>query len=198
MIRRGLCLVIAAPSGCGKTTIMERLLAEDQGLVRSISATTRAPRSNEAEGIHYYFKTQADFDGLVATGGMLEHATVFGRSYGIPREPVDDALARGLDVTFVIDWQGYHTLRARLPGDVVGIFLLPPSLSVLESRLRRRGDGMDLIASRMAEADAELAHATEFDHRVTNDDLETALADVRDILAAARGVRLSMAGTRVA
>ncbi len=185
--RRGVCLVVAAPSGAGKSTITRALLATEPEASLSISVTTRFPRPGEQDGIHYHFRTQAGFDAMVAEGAMLEWATVFGRSYGTPRAPVERALAAGRDVVFDIDWQGFRQLREALPGDVVGAFILPPSYAALEARLRGRGgDPPEEIARRMAAARSEIAHWAEFDHVLVNRDLDAAVADVRGILRAAR------------
>ncbi len=186
MSRRGLCLVLAAPSGAGKTTLSRRLLAADPAIALSISATTRAPRAGEREGEHYFFKTDAQFAAMVAAGAFLEHATVFGRSYGTPRAPVAARLQAGQDVLFDIDWQGFRQIRAALPGDVVGVFIRPPSLAALRERLQGRGDAAEDVARRMAAAQSEWAHQSEFDYIVRNDDLEQALGDVLAILRAAR------------
>ena len=184
--RRGLCLVVAAPSGAGKTSLTRALLAEDARLSLSISITTRAPRADEVDGTHYHFRDQAGFDALVAAGGFLEYAHVFERSYGSPRAPVERELAAGRDVLFDIDWQGHRQMRAALADDVVGLFILPPSRAALEARLHARGDPADAVAKRMAAADAEMSHAGEFHHVIVNDDFETALADMRAVLRAAR------------
>lgn len=185
--RRGVCLVVSAPSGTGKSSIVESLMRLEPELTASVSATTRTARPGERDGEHYHFTDQAGFDRMVAAGAMLEHATVFGRSYGTPRAPVAAALAAGRDVAFDIDWQGHRLLRAALPGDVVSVFLLPPSMSALESRLRARGsDGEAEIARRMEAARAEIAHWAEFDHVVVNRTFEPALAEVRAVLLAAR------------
>ncbi|MGC8478191.1 MAG: guanylate kinase [Acetobacteraceae bacterium] len=194
--RRGLCLVLAAPSGAGKTTIARRLLAATPDLALSVSVTTRAPRPGERDGIDYHFRDPAAFDALVAAGGMLEWARVLGRDcYGTPRAPVEAALAAGRDMLFDIDWQGYRSLRAALPGDVVGVFVLPPSRDALAARLAGRGgDSAAEIARRMARADAEIAHAGEFDHVIVNDDLETAVAAVAAVLAAARSATARLSG----
>lgn len=185
--RRGVCLVVAAPSGAGKSTITRALLESEPQLSLSVSATTRPPRPGEREGDHYFFRTPAAFDAMIQAGDLLEWAEVFDRRYGTPRAPVEQALAEGRDVAFDIDWQGYRHLRAALPGDVVGVFILPPSLAVLEARLRSRGsDAAAEIGRRMQAARAEIAHWHEFDHVIINDDLERAIAAVRSVLHAAR------------
>jgi len=185
--RRGVCLVVAAPSGAGKSTITRALLATEPALSLSISATTRPPRPGEQDGEHYHFQTPASFQALVDSGAMLEWAEVFGRRYGTPRVPVEAALAQGRDVVFDIDWQGHAQLHAALPGDVVGVFVLPPSLPALEQRLRgRASDPEPEIAQRMQAARSEIAHWAEFDHIVVNRRLEDAVADIRAILHAAR------------
>ncbi len=186
-LRRGLCLVIAAPSGGGKSTIANALRASDQDLAHSISATTRAPRPGEVDGVHYFFRSDAEFRAMAAGGDLVEWAHVFGRSYGTPRAPVEAALAGGRDMVFDIDWQGHRQLRAALPGDVVGVFILPPSLSVLESRLRGRGqDDEAEIRRRMDAAFDECSHWEEFDHVVVNENLDRAIAETRAVLVAAR------------
>ena len=185
--RRGVCLVIAAPSGAGKTAITRALLAQENELMVSVSATTRAPRAGERDGVDYHFRDRAAFDAMVAEGALLEWAEVFGRFYGTPRAPVVDTLGRGRDMVFDIDWQGFRHLRAALPGDVTGVFILPPSLPALEARLRARGgDDPAEIARRMAKARDEIGHWAEFDHVVVNDDFEQAVAAVRAVLHAAR------------
>lgn len=188
--RRGLCLVLAAAPGVGKTSISRALLGLEPELALSVSATTRAPRPGEEEGVHYFFKTPEQFAGMVEAGGFIEHASFLGRSYGTPRAPVEQALAAGRDVLFDIEWQGHRLLREALPADVVGIFLLPPSLPELERRLRSRGqDGEEEIARRVAAARDEISHWDEFDHVLVNDDFEQTLEAVRTILHAARGER---------
>jgi guanylate kinase len=184
--RRGLCLVLAAPSGAGKTSLSRALLAEDAQLSLSVSVTTRAPRLGEVEGKHYYFVDQQKFDAMVANNSLLEHAHVFGRSYGTPRAPVETVLGQGADVLFDIDWQGYRQLGAALPEDVVGVFIRPPSLRALAARLAQRGDRPEQIEERMAHAEAEMSHAHEFDFLVENNEFATALEDLRAILRACR------------
>jgi guanylate kinase len=189
IVRRGVCLVLSAPSGAGKTAIAEALLASEPELRNSVSVTTRAPRSGEVDGKHYYFRDQAMFERMVAGGELLEWARVLAgqHCYGTPRAPVEQALRGGKDMVFDIDWQGYRQLRAALPDDVVGVFILPPSLASLETRLRRRsGEDEQEIARRMQLARDEISHWSEFDHVVVNDDLAEAIGAVRAILCAAR------------
>ena len=185
--RRGLCLVLAAPSGGGKSSIARRLLEQDEQLVLSVSVTTRAPRPGEQDGVHYFFRDQAAFMAMAESGGLLEWAQKFGRCYGTPRDHVERALAAGRDVLFDIDWQGFRQLRAALLEDVVGVFVLPPSLAALSARLRHRGgDDAAEISRRMAEARDEINHWREFDHVVVNHALDDAVTDVQAILAAGR------------
>jgi guanylate kinase len=179
-------LVLAAPSGAGKTTLSRALLEQDDQLALSVSVTTRERRPGEKEGKHYFFITQERFDEMVERGELLEYARVFGRSYGTPRAPVVEALMEGQDVMFDIDWQGFRQLRASLGRDVVGVFIKPPSLEVLHNRLVKRGDTPEQVEHRMKHADAEISHAGEFDYIVENHDLDVALADIRAILRASR------------
>jgi guanylate kinase len=182
--------VLAAPSGAGKTSLSRALLAADAGLSLSVSVTTRAPRAGEVEGQHYYFIDQTQFDSMVAAGALLEHAYVFGRSYGTPRAPVEAALSTGRDVLFDIDWQGFRQLKAALPADVVGVFIKPPSLAALRERLVARGDAEADIARRMAHAQADMAHAEEFDFVVENGEFEQALKELKAILSERRLLKL--------
>lgn len=188
--RRGICLVLSAPSGAGKTAIADALAASEPDLRRSVSVTTRPPRSGEIDGVHYHFHTRESFRTLIDADQLLEWAQVLGRfCYGTPRAPVEAALAAGLDMVFDLDWQGHRQLRTALAGDVVGVFILPPDLATLETRLRARagaGDETAEIARRMGLAHAEISHWAEFDHIVINDDLAAAVESVRAILHAAR------------
>jgi guanylate kinase len=187
---RGLCLVLAAPSGAGKSSVAAALLRDDPRLTLSVSVTTRAPRPGEIDGVHYHFVTPERFRDMAASGDLLEWAEVFGRGYGSPRAPVEAALGAGRDVLFDIDWQGFRQLRAALPGDVVGVFLLPPSMAELEARLRGRGtDGEAEIARRMAAARDEQSHAGEFDHRIVNASFADTVSEVKRWLEQVRAAR---------
>jgi guanylate kinase len=194
--RRGVCLVLAAPSGAGKTAIADALLASEPDLRRSVSITTRPPRPTESDAVHYHFCDQAAFDRMVAASDLLEWARVLSRHcYGTPRAPVEQALGAGNDMVFDIDWQGHRQLRAALPGDVVGVFILPPTMAALEGRLRSRsGEDAAEIARRMQLACDEISHWHEFDHVVVNDDFDRAVAAVRAVLHAARSVTVRQTG----
>jgi guanylate kinase len=188
--RRGVCLVLASAPGVGKTSVSRALLEMEPELALSISATTRPRRPGELEGVHYFFKTPAEFDAMVEAGALLEHARFLDRAYGTPRAPVEAALAAGRDVLFDIEWQGHRLLRAALPEDVVGVHLLPPSLAELERRLRGRAQESEAeIARRLAIARDEIAHWQDFDHVLVNRDFDRTVAEVRAILHAARSRR---------
>ncbi len=194
-VRRGVCLVLAAPSGAGKSSVSRALLGSEPALSLSVSATTRAPRPGEVDGDHYFFRSREEFAAMVAGQKMLEHAEVFGRHYGTPRAPVEQALAEGRDVLFDIDWQGHLQLRAALPGDVAGVFLLPPSFAELRRRLVARGqDSAEEIDRRMGAAHAEVAHWADFDHLLLNQDFAATVEDVRAVLHAARSARHRQVG----
>ena len=186
--RRGLLIILSSPSGAGKSTLSRRLLEFDREVRFSISATTRPPRPGEQEGREYFFRSRREFEAMVAAGGMLEHAEVFGHLYGTPRAPVEAAVAAGHDVLFDVDWQGGQQIRNSVLGkDVVSIFVLPPSIAELERRLRTRAQDSDaVIAGRMAKSEAEISHWAEYDYVLINDDLDRAEADLRTILAAER------------
>jgi len=185
--RRGILFVLSSPSGAGKTTIARRLLELEPGTRMSVSATTRPKRPDELDGRDYLFVSQAKFDQMAAQGGFLEHAEVFGHSYGTPRDQVEEMLADGFDVIFDIDWQGAQQLAQAVPQDVVRVFVLPPSLSELESRLMRRAqDSAEVVAARMAKAVDELSHYGEYDHIVINRALDDSVAVARAILNAER------------
>jgi guanylate kinase len=187
VMRRGLMLVLSSPSGAGKTTLSRRLLEVDPSVALSISVTTRAKRSGEIDGRDYHFIDKPRFNQMVKNGDLLEWAEVFGNLYGTPRNPVETALAAGNDILFDIDWQGTQQLREKVRGDMASIFVLPPSITELERRLRQRAqDDEPVIKTRMAKAADELSHWAEYDYVVINDEIERAFADVRTILAAER------------
>ncbi len=179
---QGRLFILSAPSGGGKTTLAEALIAASPRIARSVSHTTRAPRPGERDGVDYFFVDAPTFERMVAAGEFLEHATVFGNRYGTSRRAVEALLAQGRDVLLTIDWQGARSVRALMPG-AVSVFIVPPSLAELEKRLRARGqDSEEVIARRMAQAREEVSHHPEFDHVVVNDVFEQALADLAAII----------------
>ncbi|MCA3278435.1 MAG: guanylate kinase [Roseomonas sp.] len=195
MKRRGLCLVIAAPPGAGKTSVSRALLDSEAELALSVSVTTRAPRPGEQDGVHYHFRDMEEYQAMIARGDLLEHAMFLGRGYGTPRAPVEAALAEGRDVLFDIEWQGHRQLKTSMAADVVSIFLLPPSMAELEHRLQLRGQDSDVeIVKRMAAAREEITHWDEFDHVLINQDFEATVAAARAVLHAARSARTRQPG----
>ena len=193
--RRGLMLVLSSPSGSGKTTLSRKLLAGDDGITLSVSATTRPPRSGEVDGVDYSFVTPERFAAMVEAGELLEWATVFGNRYGTPRAPVEAALQAGRDVLFDIDWQGTQQLREASAADVVSVFILPPGIAELERRLHTRAaDTAEVIAGRMARARDEIGHWAEYDYVLVNEDVDACLADIRAILQAERLARERQVG----
>ncbi|CAM3819211.1 guanylate kinase [Litorimonas haliclonae] len=185
--RRGLMIVLSSPSGAGKTTLTRRLLAENENMTMSVSATTRAPRPGETDGKDYYFMSKTQFSDMVAKDDFLEHAKVFDNFYGTPRGPVETALENGGDVVFDIDWQGAQQLAEAAANDLVKIFILPPNMQELESRLRSRAQDSDtVIAKRMSKAETEISHWPEYDYVIVNEDVETAMSELRAIVAAER------------
>jgi guanylate kinase len=185
--RRGFLLVLSSPSGAGKTTITRRLVAAELGLALSVSVTTRPPREGEVEGRDYCFIDRRRFDEMVAQGELLEHATVFGHSYGTPRRSIEEALAAGRDVVGDVDWQGAQQLTESVPHDLVSVFVLPPSLAALETRLSARAqDSAAVVASRMAKSAEEMSHWSEYDYVIVNSDVDESVAQVRAIVTAER------------
>jgi len=185
--RRGLMLVLSSPSGAGKTTLSRRLLKEDAGVTLSVSVTTRKMRPGEIDGRDYHFIDRKRFDELVDKDGLLEWAEVFDNYYGTPIAPVMAALAAGRDVLFDIDWQGTQQLSEKARGDLVSVFILPPSIPELERRLHERAqDDYETIHRRMAKAADEMSHWAEYDYIVINRDLDRAFSEVKAILAAER------------
>jgi guanylate kinase len=197
LARRGVCLVLSAPSGAGKTAIADALVGSEPMLERSISVTTRGRRPAEIDGVHYHFLTEDGFQRALRDDTLLEWARVLQgtHAYGTPRAPVEKALAEGRDVVFDIDWQGHRQLREKLPADVVSVFVLPPNIMALRSRLvGRAGDRGEEIERRMRVARDEIRHWVDFDHVVVNEDLQTATETVRAVLHSARSVTSRMIG----
>ncbi len=185
--RRGLLLVMSSPSGAGKTTLSRALLASDHHIRMSISVTTRPPRPGELDGKDYLFISKERFFEMRDNDELLEWAEVFGNLYGTPRLPVEDALAKGRDVLFDIDWQGTQQLEQAMGEDLVRIFILPPSTDDLRDRLIKRAqDSALVVAKRMAEASREMSHWAEYDYVIVNDDVAAASAEITAILTAER------------
>lgn len=182
----GTLLIVAAPSGAGKTSLVRDLIAADPQIKLSVSYTTRAPRPGELHGVHYHFVDVATFQTLIAEDAFLEWAEVHGNFYGTARARVLEELTHDFDVLLEIDWQGARQVRARFP-QARSIFILPPSKETLLERLRSRGqDSESVIAERIANARAEMLHCDEFDFLLVNEDFERALTDLRTVVAAAR------------
>ena len=186
--RRGLMLVLASPPGGGKTSISREIAKRDSHTAISVSATTRKRRPGEEEGKHYFFVDREKFEGMVATGDMLEYALVYnGQMYGTPKAPVEAALAEGRDVLFDVDWQGNRSLSATAHDDVVSIFILPPTWQDLEARPHSRAqDSEDEIRKRMAKAKDEIKHYKEFQYIIVNYDFEESVQRVQAILEGER------------
>ncbi len=185
--RRGLMLIISSPSGAGKTSLTRALLEQVAGLAMSVSVTTRPRRPSEADGVHYHFTLRRDFERMRAGGDLLEWAEVHGNLYGTPRAPVEAALAQGRDVLFDIDVQGTLQLYKTMRTDIGSVFILPPSISEMKSRLRRRAeDDEATIRRRLSTAAAELAHWADYDYLIINEDFDAALSELRAILLAER------------
>lgn len=193
--RRGLMLTLSSPSGAGKTTLSRRLLAAEANLMMSVSATTRPMRPGEMEGRDYFFIDHETFERQIDAGEFLEYARVFGNIYGTPRKPVEDWLAEGRDVLFDVDWQGAQQLRQAMREDMASVFILPPSIDALRQRLTKRGqDAAEVVAKRMAQAEAEISHWAEYDYVIVNDDLEASETALKSILWAERHRRMRQTG----
>jgi guanylate kinase len=187
MKRRGLMLVVSSPSGAGKTTLSRGLLGAEREIVMSVSMTTRRARPGEIEGKDYFFVDEVTFNLMVNRREFLEHAKVFDHYYGTPSKPVLAALESGRDVLFDIDWQGTQQLAQSARGDLVSVFILPPSTAELERRLKRRAqDSAQVVARRMSKAADEMSHWAEYDYVIVNHDVEASLAQLRAVLTAER------------
>ncbi len=182
----GTLYIVSAASGAGKTTLVKALVESTEDIVVSVSSTTRPKRPGEEDGVHYHFVSPEQFNTMLEQGEFLEHARVFDNQYGTSRSWVDERLAAGLDVILEIDWQGARQVRVR-HDENTSIFVLPPSRTELERRLRERGqDSEEIIGRRMRDAVAEMSHCNEFDYIVVNDEFDTALADLTSIVQAQR------------
>lgn len=188
LMAQGTLYIVSAPSGAGKSSLIQALL-KTQPLYDtqvSVSHTTRAPRPGEVHGEHYFFVNHDEFRSMIGENAFLEHAEVFGNYYGTSRKAIEQVLATGVDVFLDIDWQGAQQIRKSMPG-ARSIFILPPSKDELDRRLRGRGqDSEEVIAKRMAQAVAEMSHYAEYDYLIVNDDFDTALSDLKNIIRAER------------
>lgn len=195
LARRGLLFILSSPSGAGKSTIARMLLEADDQIALSVSVTTRPPRPGEVDGKDYHFIDEAEFHRLVEENALLEWAKVFGHYYGTPKAQVKQGLREGQDFLFDIDWQGTQQLYQRAEGDVVRVFILPPSLDELHRRLRSRNtDSEEVIAGRMARAQDEISHWDGYDFVVINDNVTSCFEKVRQILNSERMRRARQTG----
>jgi guanylate kinase len=193
--RRGLMFILSSPSGAGKTTLSRMLLARDPEIRLSVSATTRPPRPNEVDGVHYHFVTPKQFDQMVEEDDFYEWAHVFGHRYGTPKGLIRAGLKQGQDFLFDIDWQGTQQLYQKDQQDVVRVFILPPSIDELYRRLEGRAtDSAEVIAARMERARAEISHWDGYDYVIINDDVDVCFEKVRAILEAERMKRARQTG----
>ena len=189
--RRGIMLVISSPSGAGKTTLCRRIISEVPGVELSISATTREPRPNERDASDYHFRSVEQFQDMIERDEFLEWAKVFKNFYGTPRSEVEARLVAGMDVVFDVDWQGARALKTIRPGDVVSIFILPPSLAQLKQRLEGRpGADPKSVQSRLDGAGQDILRWGEYDYAIVNDNLDTAFNEIRSILITERNKRV--------
>ena len=182
----GQLYIFSAPSGAGKTSLVEALLKSTSGIAVSVSHTTRAMRPGEKDGVHYHFIDTAEFEKMVEAGAFLEDAKVFDNYYGTSQQAVEAQLRKGQDVILEIDWQGAQQVRKLMPY-AISVFILPPSRDALEQRLNARGqDSAEIIARRMRDATSDMAHYVEFDYLIINDDFDEAVEQLRSIVLAQR------------
>jgi len=189
--RRGIMLVVASPSGAGKTSITRNILAADKNVSLSVSVTTRPPRKGEVDGKDYYFRSIDEFKAMREDGELLEWAEVHGNFYATPRATVDDMIGKGRDIVFDIDYQGTQQLYEKCRPDMVSVFILPPSIKELHARLKSRAlDSDETIARRLRNARIEMEHWAEYDYVLVNEDLDVSTAQVTNILETARIARI--------
>ena len=183
---RGTLYIVAAPSGAGKSSLVNAVLAREPGIALSISFTSRAPRPGERHAQHYHFVSREEFERMIAAGDFFEYALVHGDYKGTARQSVEPQLAAGKDVLLEIDWQGARQVREKMP-DAVSVFILPPSRDALETRMRNRGqDSEETIARRLAAAREEMSHYGEFNFVIVNEHFDAAAAELRAIFVAQR------------
>ena len=188
-MKNGTLFILSAPSGGGKTSLLKAAREKMPRLAAAVSHTSRSPRPGEVEGQHYYFVDEARFNQMVEDGEFLEHARVFDHAYGTSKQALTKLLAAAVDAVLDIDWQGARQIRQYDP-ECISIFILPPSLTVLEQRLRGRGqDSESIIAGRMQQAMAEMSHYSEFDHVLINDDFDMSLQGLIGLFSASDRVK---------
>ena len=193
---RGTLFIVAAPSGAGKSSIVNAVLKDTPGIALSISYTSRAPRPGERHAQHYHFISTEEFERMIAAGDFFEHALVHGDYKGTARQSVEPQLAAGQDVLLEIDWQGARQVRAQMP-DALSVFILPPSRAALEERLRsRRTDSEVVIARRLADAATDMSHCPEFDYAVVNDRFDAAAAELLSLVDGGQPARAALAANR--
>lgn len=187
--RKGLAIILSAPSGGGKSSIARQLLKQDANLILSVSVTTRPKRPNDVEGKNYFFRSKDEFRAMIDNGELLEYSEIYGNFYGIPRDFVEQQLALGHDILFDINWQGAAKLK-KLRQNVASIFILPPNLEELRKRLEARNqDDKAQIDLRMAMAADEIRHAVDYDHVIVNDDFQHSVDAIHRIIVAKRKLR---------
>ncbi|WP_341757777.1 guanylate kinase [Candidatus Tisiphia endosymbiont of Ditula angustiorana] len=189
---KGLAIILSSPSATGKSSLARAILKIDSNLRLSVSATTRRSRTDEVDGVSYYFKTKEEFNKLIEQDAFLEYANIYNNYYGTPKKVVEDLLNQGLDVLFDIDWQGTKLIKKTLP-NVITIFILPPSPSILQQRIKDRGqDSKESIKLRMKLATKEVYYAKQYDYVVINNDFDTTLATIYSIITAERSKRIRL------